>query len=75
MDFINSFLSEDRIILNKNVLNREEAIRLAAKPLLERGDIKEEYVDDILSKLEELRTIYGYNARCCYCSFKTWSIC
>lgn len=54
MDFINSFLSEDRIILNKNVLNREEAIRLATKPLLERGDIKEEYVDDILSKLEEL---------------------
>ncbi len=54
MNLINNFLSEDKIILNKKVLNREEAIRLAAKPLLDNGDIKEEYVDDIINKMEEL---------------------
>lgn len=54
MNIIKEFLSGDKIILNKNVLDKEQAIRLAAAPLIKNGDIKEEYVDEILSTLEEL---------------------
>lgn len=54
MNLIKNFLSEDKIILNKKALNREDAVRLAAKPLLENGDIKEEYINDIINKMEEL---------------------
>lgn len=35
-------------------MNKEEAVRLAAKPLLEGKYITEEYVDDILEKTNEL---------------------
>lgn len=54
MNFIRDLLSENRIILNAKVLNKEEAIRLAAKPLLEEGYISEEYVEDILVELEDI---------------------
>lgn len=54
MNFIRNLLNQNRIILNAKALNKEEAIRLAAKPLLKEGDISEEYVEDILVGLEEL---------------------
>lgn len=54
MNFIRDLLSENRIILNAKVLNKEEAVRLAAKPLLEEGHISEEYVEDILVELEDI---------------------
>ncbi|MDZ5254340.1 PTS sugar transporter subunit IIA [Clostridium sp. LIBA-8841] len=54
MNFIRNLLSENRIILNAKVLNKEEAVRLAAKPLLEEGYISEEYVEGILVELEDI---------------------
>lgn len=54
MNFIRDLLSENRIILNAKVLNKEEAVRLAAKPLLEEGHISEEYVEGILVELEDI---------------------
>lgn len=54
MNFIRNLLNENRIVLNSSVYNKEEAIRLAAKPLLKEGAISEEYIEDILVNLEEL---------------------
>lgn len=54
MNFIRSLLNENRIILNAKVTNKEEAVRLAAKPLVEEGDISEEYVESILVELEDI---------------------
>lgn len=54
MNFIRNLLNENRIVLNCSVYNKEEAIRLAAKPLLKEGVISEEYIEDILVNLEEL---------------------
>lgn len=51
---IEKFLSEDYIQLNVNVDDWKEAIRLTAKPLLEKNIIKEEYIDNMIEGVEEM---------------------
>ncbi len=54
MNFISDLLNENNIILKAKVFNKEEAVRLAAEPLLKVGSITEEYVNDILEKINDL---------------------
>ena len=54
MNFIRDLLNENNIILKAKAFNKEEAVRLAAEPLLKDGSITEEYVKDILEKINDL---------------------
>lgn len=54
MNFIKSLLNEDSIVLKAVASNKEEAIKLASEPLLKNKSIKEEYVEDILRKIDDL---------------------
>lgn len=54
MIFIRNLLKENNIILNAKASDKEEAIRLATKPLIEEKSITKKYVDDILEKINEL---------------------
>lgn len=53
MNFIRDLLNENNIILKAKAFNKEEAVRLAAEPLLKDGSITEEYVKDILEKIND----------------------
>ncbi|EGT0014177.1 PTS sugar transporter subunit IIA [Clostridium perfringens] len=54
MNFIRDLLNENNIILKATAFNKEEAVRLAAEPLLKEESITEEYVKDILEKINDL---------------------
>ena len=54
VNFIRDLLNENNIILKAKAFNKEEAVRLAAEPLLKDGSIREEYVKDILEKINDL---------------------
>ncbi|EJT6478075.1 PTS sugar transporter subunit IIA [Clostridium perfringens] len=54
MNFIRDLLNENNIILKAKAFNKEEAVRLAVEPLLKDGSITEEYVKDILEKINDL---------------------
>lgn len=51
---IEKFLNRDYIQLNVNVDNWKDAIRLSAKPLLEKDIIKEKYIDNMIEGVEEM---------------------
>ena len=46
-------LTEENIVFRKKVSSFEEGIRIAAQPLLERGDISENYIDTMIENVHK----------------------
>ena len=52
-------LHKDNILLNQRVASKEEAIRLAGKLLVERGNVEPAYVEKMLEREEITSTFMG----------------
>ena len=52
-------LAKDNILLNQQVATKEEAIRLAGKLLVERGNVEPAYVEKMLEREEFTSTFMG----------------
>ena len=52
-------LHKDNILLNQRVATKEEAIRLAGKLLVERGNVEPAYVEKMLEREEITSTFMG----------------
>ena len=52
-------LHKDNILLNQRVASKEEAIRLAGKLLVERGNVEPVYVEKMLEREEITSTFMG----------------
>jgi len=52
-------LAKDNILLNQQVATKEEAIRLAGKLLVERGNVEPAYVEKMLEREEITSTFMG----------------
>ena len=52
-------LAKDNILLNQQVATKEEAIRLAGKLLVERGNVEPLYVEKMLEREEITSTFMG----------------
>lgn len=52
-------LAKDNILLNQKVSSKEEAIRLAGKLLVERGNVEPAYVEKMLEREEITSTFMG----------------
>lgn len=55
-----SILTKENIILNKEIQNKTEAIKVAGQILVDQGYVKPDYVDEML-KREELATTFMGN--------------
>lgn len=51
---LNELITRDTVLLRKRATSWEEAIRLAAQPLLHSGAIEERYVDAMVASIQEL---------------------
>lgn len=58
MNILNSLKENNSIQLKKTVNSWEEAIRLLMKPLKENGSIKEEYIEAIINRTNEIGPFY-----------------
>lgn len=54
-------LTPENIVLNAKAANKEEAIRLAGKVLVENGYVNEQYIEKMLEREEVTSTYMGNN--------------
>ncbi|PTM58863.1 PTS sugar transporter subunit IIA [Desmospora activa] len=54
-----TILNEDRVLLNAKATNKEEAIRLAGRILVDEGCVEDAYIDRMLEREESLTTYIG----------------
>jgi PTS system mannitol-specific IIA component len=54
-----SILSKDKVILNKKVKTKKEAIECAGKLLVQGNHVTQEYIDKMIEREEDLTTYIG----------------
>lgn len=54
-----TILNEDRVLLNVKAADKEEAIRLAGRILVDEGCVEDSYIDRMLEREQSLTTYIG----------------